>query len=132
MPDISAAALRGRIKFNREAWNQHQFDEQYDYAPVKSTSLLTRLKKQCRFRDEWLLRNLKSCVPILGWLPNYERSFVLSDMIAGFTVGIMLVPQGMAYASLAGLEPVYGLYSSFFPSLLYMIFGTSRHISLGK
>lgn len=52
-------------------------------------------------------------------------------MVTGLTAGIMVVPQGMAYATLAGLDPIYGLYSCFFPALTYVFFGTSRHVSIG-
>jgi MFS superfamily sulfate permease-like transporter len=70
--------------------------------------------------------------PILQWLPAYKwKDNFLSDAIAGVTVGIMVVPQSMAYASLAAVSPVYGLYSNFFAIFLYMFFGTSRHISVG-
>lgn len=50
------------------------------------------------------MNTLKSCVPITNWLPTYERSFILSDMIAGLTVGIMLVPQGIAYTRYATIR----------------------------
>ncbi|KJH47483.1 hypothetical protein DICVIV_06421 [Dictyocaulus viviparus] len=60
------------------------------------------------------------------------RSNLLHDIIGGITVGIMHVPQGIAYALLAGVDPVIGLYTSFFPVLTYMIFGTSRHCSTGS
>ncbi|KAL3121235.1 hypothetical protein niasHT_000388 [Heterodera trifolii] len=71
-------------------------------------------------------------LPILEWAPAYSiRANLHSDLVTGLTVGIMVVPQGMAYATLAGVEPVYGLYSCFFSALFYMFFGTSRHISIG-
>ncbi|KAK6759053.1 hypothetical protein RB195_016337 [Necator americanus] len=75
---------------------------------------------------------LTSFMPILDWLPNYKwKEYFHGDLIGGLTVGIMHVPQGMAYASLAGVPPVYGMYSSFFASTVYMFFGTARHVSIG-
>ena len=90
-------------------------------------------------------------VPILGWLPKYKlKEYFLPDFLSGVTIGIMNIPQvksvilslkirihnnvilkGMAYALLASLPPVHGLYISFFPCLLYSIFGTSRHLAIG-
>lgn len=74
---------------------------------------------------------LKRFIPILDWLPNYKRSQIGGDLSAGLTVGVMLIPQGMAYAMLAGLPPIYGLYASMVPLVLYAIFGTSRQLSTG-
>uniref|UniRef100_A0A914V4K1 SLC26A/SulP transporter domain-containing protein n=1 Tax=Plectus sambesii TaxID=2011161 RepID=A0A914V4K1_9BILA len=88
-----------------------------------------------RRRNAWttktLSKTLSEFVPITRWLPNYKSGDLLSDTIGGLTLGVMVVPQGMAYISMAGLAPAYGLYSSFFPCLLYMILGTSHHVSLG-
>uniref|UniRef100_A0A8C5RZ51 SLC26A/SulP transporter domain-containing protein n=1 Tax=Laticauda laticaudata TaxID=8630 RepID=A0A8C5RZ51_LATLA len=70
-------------------------------------------------------------LPILSWLPHYPvKEWLLGDIISGFSVAIMHLPQGLAYALLAGLPPVHGLYSAFYPVLLYFFFGTSRHISV--
>ncbi|MFD2036920.1 SulP family inorganic anion transporter [Belliella marina] len=70
-------------------------------------------------------------LPILEWLPNYKKNDLQGDLSAGLTVGIMLIPQGMAYAMLAGLEPIHGLYAVTVPLLLYAIFGTSRQLAVG-
>lgn len=53
------------------------------------------------------------------------------DVMAGVSIGFMVVPQGMSYALLAGLPPVYGLYSSFVPVIMYAAFGCSRHLAVG-
>lgn len=74
---------------------------------------------------------LKTILPILDWLPNYDKRHFKGDLNAGITVGIMLIPQGMAYAMLAGLPPIYGLYAAIVPQLIYAIFGTSRQLGVG-
>jgi SulP family sulfate permease len=75
--------------------------------------------------------NWKRHIPILEWLPNYKKAYLKSDLSAGLTVAIMLVPQGMAYALLAGMPPIYGLYAGLIPLILYAVLGTSRHLSVG-
>ena len=74
---------------------------------------------------------LKKYLPILEWLPNYNKANLGGDLSAGITVGIMLIPQGMAYSMLAGLDPIHGLYAVTVPLLLYAIFGTSRQLAVG-
>jgi len=73
----------------------------------------------------------KRFFPILQWLPNYKRASLSGDISAGLTVGIMLIPQGMAYAMIAGLPPVFGLYASLIPQLIYAFMGTSRQLAVG-
>ena len=75
--------------------------------------------------------NIKKVIPILEWLPNYNKSLFKGDLIAGITVGIILIPQGIAYALIAGLPPIYGLYCALVPQVLYAIFGSSRQVAIG-
>ncbi len=70
-------------------------------------------------------------LPFLAWARQYERSFLAQDLIAASVVTIMLVPQGMAYAMLAGLPPQAGLYGAMLPLLLYAAFGSSRSLAVG-
>ncbi|XWS75042.1 hypothetical protein CRYUN_Cryun01aG0051000 [Craigia yunnanensis] len=71
-------------------------------------------------------------LPCCRWIRTYRwREYFQVDLMAGTTVGIMLVPQAMSYAKLAGLEPIYGLYSGFVPIFIYAIFGSSRQLAIG-
>lgn len=75
--------------------------------------------------------NISQYIPMLEWIQDYSSDHFKGDLNAGLTVGIMLIPQGMAYAVLAGLPPVYGLYASIVPLVLYAVFGTSRQLAVG-
>lgn len=74
---------------------------------------------------------LKRIIPVLKWLPKYNKTDLSGDLSAGLIVAIMLIPQGMAYAMLAQLPPVYGLYASTIPLVIYALFGTSRQLAIG-
>ncbi len=74
---------------------------------------------------------LKDKLTILRWLPGYSRQDLSGDLKSGVTVGVIEIPQAMAYAVIAGLSPIYGLYGSLIPLLIYPLLGTSRHLALG-
>ena len=74
---------------------------------------------------------LKRYLPILDWGRTYNRAVLTSDLLAAVIVTIMLIPQSLAYAMLAGLPPVVGLYASILPLFAYALFGTSRTLAVG-
>src|SRR6266571_121619 len=74
---------------------------------------------------------LKRLFPIVEWLPRYSRRDFAGDLPAGLTIGAMLIPQGMAYALLAGLPPQMGLYASILPLVAYALLGRSRPLGVG-
>jgi sulfate permease, SulP family len=76
-------------------------------------------------------RVVERWIPATGWLRGYRRSDLAGDLSAGLTVAVMLVPQGMAYAMLAGLPPVTGLYASTVPLVVYALLGSSRQLAVG-
>lgn len=69
--------------------------------------------------------------PLAETLRRYNKEALKGDLSAGLTIGIMLIPQGMAYALIAGLPPEYGLYAALAPLIMYALMGTSRHLSVG-
>ncbi|KAJ4807615.1 sulfate transporter 1 [Rhynchospora pubera] len=78
--------------------------------------------------EEWL----SALLPCSRWMRSYRwREYLQADLMAGATVGVMLVPQAMSYAKLAGLHPIYGLYTGFVPVFIYSIFGSSRQLAVG-
>lgn len=77
------------------------------------------------------MERLRSFIPLLDQLATYDRDQLHGDLAAGLTVGVMLIPQGMAYALIAGLPPIYGLYAALVPLIGYALFGTSRQLAVG-
>ncbi|XP_045112525.1 prestin-like [Portunus trituberculatus] len=103
---------------------------------VAASGLRERVERQTRLCSKCSRDHLWSAVrgrlSILGWLLEYRVCHaLLGDVITGVTVGIMHIPQGLGYAMLAGLPPITGLYMAFFPALVYVLMGTSRHVSIG-
>ena len=92
----------------------------------KMSSWLKR-KAQRIFRRKTLFMR----VPVLGWLPKYSRKDIVPDLLAGITVGITVIPQGLAYGTLAGLPPQYGLYSAYMGCFIYMLLGSTKAITMG-
>ncbi|CAK1547239.1 unnamed protein product [Leptosia nina] len=82
-------------------------------------------------RPSWYRRLMQKRLPITKWLPAYNSEKALADIIAGITVGLTVIPQALAYATLAGLPPQYGLYSSFMGCFIYILFGSCKDITLG-
>ncbi|XP_019390262.1 PREDICTED: sulfate transporter-like [Crocodylus porosus] len=94
--------------------------------------VIKKAKKTCSCTPAKAKDLIFSFFPVLQWLPKYKlKEYILGDVMSGLIVGILLVPQSIAYSLLAGQEPIYGLYTSFFASIIYFLFGTSRHISVG-
>ncbi len=77
--------------------------------------------------EEWLRKTFR----IAEWLPNYDSQKFGGDLTAGLTTGVMFIPQGMAYAVIAGVPPIYGLYAGVIPLLIYPLLGTSKNLSIG-
>ena len=70
-------------------------------------------------------------LPVLGWLPTYRRDWLLPDALAGLAVWAVMVPEGMAYASIVGVPPIMGLYTIVPPLIAYALLGTSRLLVVG-
>ncbi|KAI8811680.1 sulfate transporter family-domain-containing protein [Cladochytrium replicatum] len=73
---------------------------------------------------------LKRILPFLAWLPKYQISWLRGDIIAGLTTAVLAIPQSMAYATVVGVSPVFGLYAASVPPIVYAIFGTSPQLAI--
>ncbi|KAF7995780.1 hypothetical protein HCN44_006887 [Aphidius gifuensis] len=118
-----------RLRVNRPVYDQDTLNQDFYYEKPKTTfknSIKNIMKKE----------KIQSCclsiLPVIGWLKKYKwKEYFPADIMSGITVAIMHIPQGMAYGLLGNLPPVVGIYMAFFPVLVYFLFGTSRHVSMG-
>ncbi len=105
------------------------------YAEADNSSpLVMQLARQyCTCANAWssLGRLLKRSFPVIEWAPKVNSSSLKMDVIAGLTVAVMLIPQSMSYANIAGLQYKYGLYTSVLPIITYGLMGTSRQLGVG-
>lgn len=95
-------------------------------------NLEIRHKKNPNKFLQWFIPRLLYYIPFLDWILSYSiRNNLKGDVIAALSVGIMIVPQGLAYSFLARVPPIHGLYTSFVPLIVYTIFGNSRQLAIG-
>ncbi|PAV64642.1 hypothetical protein WR25_01715 [Diploscapter pachys] len=117
--------------------NQIEYDCENEFIAREEISLprfvLNKAKQSasecCSARGIWKIAQRR--IPALRWIPRYKIADLVPDILAGLTTGIYSINQGMSYSVLASLPPIYGLYASFFPPLIYFFFGSSRHSSCG-
>ncbi|XP_043502293.1 sodium-independent sulfate anion transporter-like [Polistes fuscatus] len=93
---------------------------------LTSTRSIFSTTRGCNIKEILVRR-----IPILNWLRLYSLGKCLQDILAGFTVGLTVIPQGIAYATVAGLPPQYGLYSSFMGCFVYLVFGSTKEVTVG-
>lgn len=116
--DISSIAVQQRTVYT--------YDNSEQWPPI--CSILNRnARRMYNDRKQIMMNRL----PILKWMPTYKPSYLFYDFIAGLTVGLTAIPQGIAYAIVAGLPPQYGLYSGFVGSFVYLVFGSSKDVTIG-
>ncbi|XP_042319972.1 solute carrier family 26 member 9 [Sceloporus undulatus] len=114
---------RPRYVINRPAYSSELFDEAFE-RKSRSYPLGEKIKNLFRCSPSRLKLILYSLFPILVWLPKYKiKDYIVPDVLGGISAGTIQVPQGMAFALLANLPPVNGLYSSFFPLITYFVLG---------
>ncbi|XP_054159246.1 prestin-like [Oppia nitens] len=120
------------FSITRPVYNVSEFNRNY----IPNETKKTTREKVSRFVPDvshtaWIKR-IKTFIPITRWLPAYNiRECLIADIVVGITIASFQVPQSMGYALIANVNPIYGLYTAFFPALMYTILGTSHHSAVG-
>ncbi|XP_076357434.1 sulfate anion transporter 1-like isoform X5 [Tachypleus tridentatus] len=136
--ELSAVVQNIPIIIQRTATNQQQLDKRYtnELPSLKQPfreQVLREMKKCCHCSGSCLLGLLLTVFPIFQWISQYSfRKYILNDILSGFIIFLLHIPEGLACGLLASVYPIHGLYVSFFPVMVYFLMGTSKHISIGS
>ncbi|XP_072753756.1 prestin isoform X3 [Anoplolepis gracilipes] len=125
----SSLTSEEELTVRRPVYQQDELNHLCKY--VKPRRILSNeVSRRCKSIKPIML--LKKSIPLIDWLSSYDwKNNILGDVVAGITVAVMHIPQGMAYAILGNVPPIIGIYMAFFPVLVYFFLGTSRHNSMG-
>lgn len=123
------------LSIYRVAYNMADFNRKFDAVEMKVADPIEMIAHSVRPKCtpiSWKKR-VRTVFPWTDWLLHYNvKENLLADLIVGITVAVFQVPQSMGYCLIAHVPPVHGLYTAFFPPLVYAIFGTSRHSAVGE
>ncbi|XP_040200440.1 sulfate transporter-like [Rana temporaria] len=126
-----------------EESNEHHDSKSFDYMHVKleehaqpelsTKERITEFSKEvCRDGPKVVYNFFLTLFPVLTWLPRYKiKKYLPGDITSGIVVGIVTIPQSIAYSLLANQDPIYGLYTNFFCCIIYFLTATSRHNCVG-
>uniref|UniRef100_A0A674P3E8 STAS domain-containing protein n=1 Tax=Takifugu rubripes TaxID=31033 RepID=A0A674P3E8_TAKRU len=116
----------------RALYSEDSFAEEHEKVCRPHKTTLDHVKQYFKCDAKRAKNTALSLLPIVGWIKIYRiKEWLLNDIVSGVSTGLVAVLQGLAYCLLASLPPWYGLFSAFFPVVIYFFFGTSRHISVG-
>lgn len=125
-PTANTSTLR-RVPITQAAFDELHFKKDRERRPISE-----QIRAKCYCSKKRLWKIVTSYVPLVKTIRYYRlREYLLIDFLAGLTIGIMHIPQALGFGMLASVKIVNGLYTSFWPIVLYMIFGTSPHVSIG-
>ncbi|XP_044534980.1 chloride anion exchanger [Gracilinanus agilis] len=117
---------------SRQVYSQNAFSEEYKKMKRSHKTIWNNIGMYFRCSSQKAKNIALSLFPIVSWLPSYRiKEWLLNDIVSGVSTGLVTVLQGLAFALLVNIPPIYGLYAAFFPMIVYLFLGTSRHISVG-
>ncbi|XP_076153648.1 chloride anion exchanger-like [Alosa pseudoharengus] len=117
----------------RPIHSEDSFQKTYEKIYIRRKTLLDHVTDYLTWDSKRAKNAALSLMPIIGWLRIYRlKEWLLNDIASGVSTGLVAVLQGLAFSLLASLPASYGLYTAFFPAIVYFFLGTSRHISVGS
>ncbi|XP_047431453.1 chloride anion exchanger-like isoform X2 [Mugil cephalus] len=127
------ARLREAYVVSRPVYSEDSVAEDHQKIYRRHKTILGHVKDYLRCDSKRAKKAVLTFLPIIGWMRAYRlKEWLLSDVVSGISTGLVAIMQGLAFSLLASLPASYGLYTAFFPVLIYFFLGTSRHASVGS